>query len=70
MFSKRILIILYTFLLVQAQFFSPAIADTCKNFYRAVTELEKVTVPFDEKTDLGIYFDYKCKFKSNFGSRK
>ena len=59
MFSKRILIILYTFLLLQAQFFSPAIADTCKNFYRAVTKLETVTVPFDEKTDLGIYFDYK-----------
>jgi len=59
MIKKKIFIVLYTFLLLQIQIFSPAIADTCKNFYNAVSQLKNVTFPSEMITDSGIYFDYK-----------
>ena len=36
MFNKKIFVFLYSFLLLQFQFFSPVFADTCKDFYKAL----------------------------------
>ena len=58
MFHKRIIIFLLGFLFLQSQFLSNAIADTCKDFYKAVTEQAEVAIPFEEIIDLGIYFNY------------
>ncbi len=58
MFHKRIIIFLFSFLFLQNQFLSNAVADTCKNFYQAVFDQEKQIYPYEEKFDLGIYYDY------------
>ena len=58
MFLKRVIIFFFCFLFLQSQFLSNAIADTCKDFYKAVTEQAEVTIPFEEIIDLGIYFNY------------
>ena len=58
MFHKRIIIFFYGFLFLHNQFLSNAVADTCKDFYKAVTEQVEITIPFEEITDLGIYFNY------------
>ena len=51
MFHKRIIIFLLGFLFLQSQFLSNAIADTCKDFYKAVTEQAEVAIPFEEIID-------------------
>ena len=58
MFLKRVIIFFFGFLFLQSQFFSVAIADTCKDFYKAVTEQVEITIPYEEIIDLGIYFNY------------
>jgi len=58
MFQKRVIIFFFGFLFLQNQFFSVAIADTCKDFYKAVTEQVEITIPYEEIIDLGIYFNY------------
>jgi hypothetical protein len=58
MFQKRVIIFFFGFLFLQNQFFSVAIADTCKNFYKAVTEQAEPIYPLEEVIDLGIYFSY------------
>jgi len=59
MFLKRIIIVFFVFLFVQNQFFSSAIADPCKNFDKAVIEEYEPIFPFEEKDDLGIFFNYE-----------
>ena len=59
MFLKRIIIVFFAFLFVQNQFFSSAIADPCKNFDKAVIEEYEPIFPFEEKDDLGIFFNYE-----------
>ena len=59
MFLKRIIIVFFVFLFVQNQFFSSAIADPCKNFDKAVIEGYEPIFPFEEKDDLGIFFNYE-----------
>jgi hypothetical protein len=46
-------------LFVQNQFFSSAIADPCINFDKAVIEEYEPIFPFEEKDDLGIFFNYE-----------
>ena len=58
MFQKRVIMFFFGFLFLQSQFFSVAIADTCEDFYKAVTEQAEVAIPFEEIIDLGIYFNY------------
>ena len=53
MFQRRVIIFLFSFLLLQNQFLSNAVADTCKYFYRAVTEQAEPIYPFEEAIDLG-----------------
>jgi hypothetical protein len=58
MFKKRVIIFFFGFLFLQNQFLSVAIADTCENFYKAITEQVEITIPSEEIIDLGIYFNY------------
>ncbi len=58
MFKRKVIIFLFGFLFLQSQLLSVAIADTCKNFYKAVTEQTEPIFPFEEVIDLGIYFSY------------
>ena len=59
MFNKKIFVFLYSFLLLQFQFFSPVFADTCKDFYKALAQLDTDIYPSEKINDLGIYWDYK-----------
>ena len=58
MFKRKVIIFLFGFLFLQSQLLSVAIADTCKNFYKAVTEQAEPIYPLEEVIDLGIYFSY------------
>ena len=58
MFKRKVIIFLFGFLFLQSQLLSVAIADTYKNFYKAVTEQAEPIIPFEEVIDLGIYFNY------------
>ena len=59
MFCRRIALVFLAYVLLQSQFFSSAIADTCKNYYEALAELDTDTYPSEKVNDLGIYWDYK-----------
>ena len=59
MFCKRIALVFFVFVLLQSQFLSTAIADTCKNFYEALLQLDADTYPSEKINDLGIYWEYK-----------
>ena len=59
MFCRRIVLVFLSCLLLQSQFFSSAIADTCKNYYEALVELDTDTYPSEKVNNLGIYWDYK-----------
>ena len=59
MFCKRIALVFFVFVLLQSQFLSTAIADTCKNFYEALLQLDTDTYPSEKINDLGIYWEYK-----------
>jgi len=64
MFCRRIALVFFVSVLLQGQFFSSAIADTCKNFYEALVQLDTDTYPSEKVNDLGIYWDYKWDKKT------
>ena len=56
---RRVALVFFVFVLLQGQFFSIAIADTCKNYYEALVKLDTGTYPSEKVNNLGIYWDYK-----------
>ena len=59
MFLQRAIIGFFVFLFLQNQFISSAIADPCKIFEKIVIEEYEPIFPFEEKVDLGIFFNYE-----------
>ena len=59
MFCRRAGLFFFVFILLQSQFLSTAVADTCKNFYKALVQLDTNIYPSEKVNNLGIYWDYK-----------
>ena len=59
MFYRRVALVFFVFVLLQGQFLSTAVADTCKDFYKALVQLDTNIYPSEKVNDLGIYWDYK-----------
>jgi len=59
MLCRRVALVFFVFVLLQGQFLSTAVADTCKNFYEALVKLDTGTYPSEKVNNLGIYWDYK-----------
>ena len=64
MSQKRLIIFLFSFLFLQNQFFSSAVANVCENFAKSVAEEYEPIPPFEEKNDIGILFDYEWDEKN------
>ena len=64
MFQKRLIIFLFSFLFLQNQLFSSAVANVCENFAKSVVEEYEPIPPFEEKNDIGILFDYEWDEKN------
>ena len=64
MFCRRVALVFSVFILLQSQFLSTAVADTCKDFYKALVQLDTNTYPSEKVNNLGIYWDYKWDRKT------
>ena len=59
MFCRRVASVFSVFVLLQSLFLSTAVADICKDFYKALVQLDTNTYPSEKINNLGIYWDYK-----------